>query len=110
MAASLQRALEAITLDVCEECFADLHHFVLIYDCPAGTAVAREFPDHTSAAIAYQELDPDSFGGLLDVTLVSCESDVTLERLAACPVTLHTAASSVAGATDARRRALGEAA
>jgi hypothetical protein len=68
--------------------FSDLHHFVLIYDCSAGTVLAREFPDHTSAAVAYEGLDPDSFGALLDVTLVSAESIEVLEKLHACPVTL----------------------
>jgi hypothetical protein len=60
------------------------------FDC-GSDPWAREVPDHTSAAVAYQEFDPESFGGLFDVTVVSCESDVTLERLYAGPVTLECA-------------------
>jgi hypothetical protein len=66
----------------------DLHHFVLIYDCPAGFVTAREFPDHASATAAYEDLDTDGFGGLYDVTVVGAESYETLEKLHARPVIL----------------------
>jgi hypothetical protein len=68
--------------------FSALRHFVVIYNCPERAATAREFPDHTSAAVAYEQLDPDSFGFLYDVTVVSAESILTLEKLHGCPVTL----------------------
>ena len=69
--------------------YADLHHFVLIYNVPNGSVTAQEFPDHTSAAVAYEELDPDGFGAQLDVTIVSAESFETLEKLCACRVALE---------------------